>query len=155
MATPSFKAKRSLISKLLAARAYKTKVRNGQVSESAGEREMVAWLKNALGDQAVLHHPPRAQGADIDIYVLTGDVYIQFDGVYYHGLDRPYDQLSPVIRRKYDRDRAVDALFSRLGLRLIRVTDKRWASMGEADRARWLRDEVLQDAHCSEANAEE
>lgn len=154
MATPSFKRKRSLISKLLVSAVRETNRTNGNVRESRGERELVAWLRVTLGDDAVIHHPERVQGADIDVYVRTGDVYIQFDGIYYHGLDRPYEQLSPVIRRKFDRDRAVDALFRRLGLRLVRITDKAWASLTKGnDRLRWLREEVLQDASRREPNS--
>jgi hypothetical protein len=129
MATPSFKQKRSLISKLLVSRVRMTNIRKGNVRESAGERELVAWLRTMLGPNDVVHHPARVQGADIDIYVCSVDTYIQFDGVYFHGLDRPYAELTPEIRRKFDRDRSVDALFDRLGMRLVRITDHAWSAM--------------------------
>jgi hypothetical protein len=154
MSTPAFKAKRSLLSQMLASKVRLTNVQNGNVRESKGERELVAWLRETLGEDAVVHHPERVQGADIDIFVRSADVYIQFDGVYYHGLDRPYDQLSPIIRRKYDRDRAVDALFARLGIRLVRITDLAWSEMtSEESRLRWLREEV-HDTGSGEADSD-
>ena len=75
----------------------------------------------------------------IDAYVRSTDTYFQYDGVYYHGLDRPYDQLSPVIKRKYDRDRATETMFARLGLRLLRITDVEWTSLVTEESLReWL-----------------
>ncbi len=153
MATSDFKRKRSLISRMLVAKVRLTNISNGNIRESAGERELVEWLRSALGVHDVVHHPERVQGSDIDIYVRSADAYVQFDGVYYHGLDRPYEELTPVIRRKFDRDRATDRLFTRLDLRLVRITDKQWASMtSEESRLAWLR-EVLKQPECAKAYA--
>lgn len=80
---------------------------------------------------------------NIDIYVRTTNTYVEYDGVYYHGLDRPYDQLSPGIRKKYDRDRIVDAWFRERGIRLVRITCRDWLAMTDDQRSEWIRGEIL------------
>jgi hypothetical protein len=66
----------------------------------------------------------------IDFWVKSIDAYVQFDGVYWHGLDRPIEQIrsSPkprdkAIAGKWDLDRQQEAWFMQQGLRLVRVTD--------------------------------
>jgi hypothetical protein len=124
MSTVAFKRKRSHISKDLAHRVRATNIAKGNVRESAGERDMVRVLRTMSAQ--VEHHPERVQGFDVDVYVADVDVYLQFDGIYYHGLDRAYEDLSPEIRRKFDRDRLADRRFPQLGLRLVRVIDQDW-----------------------------
>jgi len=58
------------------------------------------------------------------------DVYVNFDGVYWHGLDRPIEEIAKFrnIRDKriyhgYFDDRFQDEWFKRQGLTLVRVTD--------------------------------
>lgn len=139
MSTPTFKAKRSMLSKMLYPRVLETNRALGNVKESAGERALVAWLRAELGDDDVVHHPGHVNGFDIDVFVRSLDAYVQFDGVYYHGLDRPYAELTPIIRRKFDRDRAADRRFLELGLRLVRITDREWAELRTSeDRSAWL-----------------
>jgi len=136
--TSESRARQSITAKLNVARVQLTNRVSGNCRESKGEREMVSALRLEFGEDDVVHHPPNhVRGASIDAYVRSIDCYIQFDGVYYHGLDRPYDQLSPMIRRKYDRDRSVERLFFELGLRLVRITDKRWMSMSSSERQTW------------------
>ena len=60
----------------------------------------------------------------IDMYVPSIDTYIEVDGMYWHGLDRPYGQLTAEPRAKYDHDRRLDEYCQRAGLRLIRVTEQ-------------------------------
>jgi len=60
----------------------------------------------------------------IDIYIPSLDAYIEVDGVYWHGLDRPYEELEPRIRAKYDRDRVLDAACHAQGITLFRITDQ-------------------------------
>lgn len=120
-----------------------TNRRNGNVRESVPERAFVSWLRDVLGADEVVPHPGHVNGFDIDVYVRSLDTYIQFDGVYYHGLDRPYEDLSSEIRRKYDRDRLADARFEALGLRLVRITDREWFALETSEsRNHWL-DTVL------------
>ena len=60
---------------------------------------------------------------NVDLYVVALDTYIEVDGVYWHGLNRPYDQLGPDQRGKYDNDRLLDEHCKATGIRLVRITD--------------------------------
>lgn len=66
----------------------------------------------------------------IDFYIKSRDVYVQFDGVYWHGLDRPINiirertnQHSQEIANRWDRDREQDRWFQDHQMKLVRVTD--------------------------------
>lgn len=60
----------------------------------------------------------------IDIYLPEQKIYIEVDGVYWHGLEKPYNQLEPRIKRKFDKDRMVDLYCEQHNLILFRITDK-------------------------------
>lgn len=69
----------------------------------------------------------------IDFYVKSIDTYIQFDGVYWHGLDRPIEIIAEhrtlrdaQIHKKWLIDRKQDAWFAEHKLKFIRVTDKQF-----------------------------
>lgn len=66
-------------------------------------------------------------GWSIDAYVRSIDTYVQYDGIYWHGLDRPIEENTNVkIVRKYFRDREQVAWFSEHGLKLVRITELEW-----------------------------
>lgn len=65
-----------------------------------------------------------------DFYIRSIDTYVEFDGVYWHGLDRTQEQLresnsirDKSILKKWQRDREQDRFFSENHLRLVRITD--------------------------------
>lgn len=67
----------------------------------------------------------------IDFYLPKKDLYIEIDGVYWHGLDRPLSEIKKfktkrdmVIYKKYLRDREQDKWFKANNLVLMRFTDK-------------------------------
>lgn len=69
----------------------------------------------------------------IDFYIKSIDAWIQFDGVYWHGLDRHIELIAEhrskrdvVIHRKWLTDREQDEWFKKCGLKLIRVTDRQF-----------------------------
>lgn len=73
----------------------------------------------------------RINGWIVDFYIKSIDTYVQFDGVYWHGLDRTLKELkaskSPrdiMIRKARARDRKQDRWFKANGKRLVRVTDR-------------------------------
>lgn len=77
---------------------------------------------------------PNVTGAknlwNIDMYVPELDTYVQFDGTYWHGLDRPIEMIKEsrtacdtTIYKKWSSDREQDAWFSASGKRLVRITD--------------------------------
>jgi very-short-patch-repair endonuclease len=66
----------------------------------------------------------------IDFYVSSIDTYIQLDGVYWHGLDRPIEKIAEsdthndkAICKKWLTDREQERYFSEHGMKLIRITD--------------------------------
>lgn len=78
-----------------------------------------------------IEHPVVVNSWEIDFYVPSIDVYIQFDGVYWHGLDRSIEDVckfraprDKVIYETYCRDRVQDEWFAANHLRLVRVTDQ-------------------------------
>lgn len=69
----------------------------------------------------------------IDFYVKSIDTWIQFDGVYWHGLDRPLEIITKhqtkrdvQIHKKWLTDREQDKWFEERGLKLIRITDRQF-----------------------------
>ena len=71
-----------------------------------------------------------------------GDIYLQIDGRYWHGLDRPLEEIKQSsagrdksIYQRWFSDREQDEQFFAAGLRLVRITDK--------EAKEWLRDKKL------------
>ena len=104
---------------------YETWVKNGTIKESFAERVFVARLKSLFDVKTHL----TVNGWSIDAHIKDFNVYVQVDGVYWHGLDRPIDEIKEwaefsevdeMILRKYVRDREQDKF---LNANLIRVTD--------------------------------
>ena len=67
----------------------------------------------------------------IDFYIPSIDTYVQFDGVYWHGLNRPIEEIRKSLTKRdmqiakaFQKDQAQNAWFQENGLRLVRVTDK-------------------------------
>lgn len=60
----------------------------------------------------------------IDAYVSDIDTYVQLDGEFWHGLDKPYNELHEIARKRFDRDRQQDEWFRAHGKKLVRITDK-------------------------------
>lgn len=78
----------------------------------------------------VVERDKEVDGKAIDFYLPCLDVYVQFDGVYWHGLDRPIEEIAEhrsrqdvTIHSTFLRDRAQDAWFAKRSMKLIRVTD--------------------------------
>ena len=113
-----------------------TKSRKGTNRDSRGERELALVLCSVYGDGEVVRNT-LVLGHHVDAHIRSINVCIEFDGVYWHGLDRPYDQLTPHIRRKFDRDRAADRTFAGSAYRLVRVTDMQWREMSTEARVAW------------------
>jgi len=72
-------------------------------------------------------------GWSIDFYIKTTNVYVQFDGVYWHGLNKPIDVIktetakrSMTIVATYEKDRHQDLWFKENNVRLIRITDQQF-----------------------------
>jgi hypothetical protein len=91
---------------------------------SQGEAEVATLLATTFGE---VKRWVWVNGWSIDMYVPSCDAYVQFDGVYWHGLDRPIEMVKdPKIVRKYYRDVEQVAWFSAQGLKLVRITEVEW-----------------------------
>lgn len=96
------------------------------------ELEFYDALCENFGTNDIVHQK-WINGWPLDFYVKSLDTFIQFDGVYWHALDSPLEEIrkSSLPRdiarvQKWERDRKQDAWFSLNNKRLIRITDKQW-----------------------------
>lgn len=66
------------------------------------------------------------------MYVPELDMYVQLDGVYWHGLDEKLDRPNAVIR-KMRKDMLLNGMFvgAKTGPRLFRITDTQWLFLEE------------------------
>jgi hypothetical protein len=67
----------------------------------------------------------------VDFYVVSIDTWVSFDGAYWHGLDRPIEQIGAstkphdrAIYEKWLKDRELDAFMNERNMRFIRITDR-------------------------------
>lgn len=101
------------------------------VWSSKSENKFHAFLLTKFADADVIRQR-RAPGTrrPIDFFIESIETYIQFDGVYWHGLDRPIEVIAQmktkhdqeIYERRY-RDQEQNDWFEAQGLKLVRVTD--------------------------------
>ncbi len=115
---------------------YSTMKENNSFLKSEPEEKLYEYLCKRYGienveRQKIIHRWP------IDFFVSCKDksFYVQLDGVYWHGLDRPIEIISEyknkqdkVIHKKWLTDREQDEWFLKNNLVLIRITDKQLKS---------------------------
>ena len=102
-------------------RKYVTKKRNGTYGKSLVEDR----LHQVLVDRYT--HVVRQSLVNkraIDFYLPNLNVWVQLDGVYWHGLRKEYDQLTEREKRWFDKDREQDRWFASNKMKLVRITDK-------------------------------
>lgn len=94
---------------------------------SKAEARFGDLLRERFGE---IKHQKWVNGWPIDFYIPSIDTYVQFDGVYWHGLDRPIELIraSKLVRdqaivKKWETDRKQDEWFATQRLRLVRITD--------------------------------
>ena len=79
-------------------------------------------------------------GWSIDFYIKPIDKYVQFDGVYWHGLDRSLDKIKKLEKPRDKRildtyllDRRQDSWFEENKLNLFRITDRQFNKIHESE----------------------
>jgi len=104
------------------------------IAESAAENRFGEFLNSIFSEENVEKHAI-FQGWNIDFYVKTIDSYVQFDGDYWHGLNRPIEEIKSslskrdkVILSTVERDKRQNETFLRMGIRLVRVTEKEFSA---------------------------
>jgi hypothetical protein len=110
-----------------AQKAHITKKKNNTYGKSMIEDRFYTFLTSSFGDierQAIIN------GWPIDFYIKHLNLYIQFDGVYWHGLNRNIkiikNSKSPrdaVIYKKYLIDKKQNKWFKQNKIKFLRITD--------------------------------
>lgn len=113
-------------------KGYRTMAKKGRKKLSLPEKQLGDWLYDKFGKDCVEpQYQIKRDGKKswlIDYYVKPLNVYVQLDGVFWHGLDKPLEEIAefPRIYEQYESDREQDLWFQSNGLRLVRVTDQEW-----------------------------
>lgn len=121
------------------AKRHETMKRNGTYHKSKPEDllytmlcEMFSAVQRQVAVVANAHW-------SIDFYITDIDTYVQFDGEYWHGLDRPIEAIAERktkrdanIHNKWLTDRTQDTWFAANSKRLVRITDKEFRALGIA-----------------------
>lgn len=127
----------SMQSSALRRKAHLTKKKNGvyQRQSSNTEDRLFELLCETYGPCNVLRHI-EVNGWVIDMFIKSKEIYIQVDGVYWHGLDRPLEMLQNSsclmdisILGTHARDLKQNDWFKAQQLQLVRVTDLAVADM--------------------------
>lgn len=113
-----------------AQKCHLTMKRNGSYGKSKIEDEFYNFLCESYGFENV-ERQVRVNDWNIDFYVKSIKTFVQFDGVYWHGLNREIKLIKEsnnsrdkVIYKTHLRDKEQDIWFKENGLKLIRITDK-------------------------------
>jgi very-short-patch-repair endonuclease len=118
---------------------HQTMKLHGSYKKSSTEDMLYVALCNAYGiDEVQRQVPVLGTRWAIDFYVKSIDTYIQLDGVYWHGLDRPIEVIAEhrtkrdvQIHRKWLTDREQDKWFEERGMKLVRITDRQFVQEQE------------------------
>jgi hypothetical protein len=105
---------------------------NKVVGTSQVENKVYQALQKRFSPDDIERGKP-IMGWVIDLYVVSVDTFIQVDGVYWHGLDRPISEIedraskgesqAKSILDRIQRDKVQNAVFANKGKRLIRISD--------------------------------
>lgn len=107
---------------------YLTHKKNRTHGKSKIEDSFYEYLKERYPDSSIERHV-LVNGWNIDIRI--NDVYVQFDGTYWHGLNRTIDEIQKLtskrdtqILKTYHRDRDQEVWFLKSGIFLVRISDR-------------------------------
>lgn len=128
-----------------AQKAWVTKIRNGSCSKSYIEDRLYQVLCNEFGNEYVQRQVPMIRQW-IDFYIKPLNLYLQLDGVYWHGLNRDVDIIRKSNKRQdkkiyknYLRDQKLNKYMDDKGLKMIRITDKFFTEVSKEDLIKLLR----------------
>jgi len=113
-----------------ARKAHETMKRNGTYAKSKPEDECYNILCEYFGVDNV-ERQVRVNGWQIDFYVKTIETYVQFDGLYWHGLNRPIEKIMEFnnprdidIYGVFLRDQQQVTWFKENNIKLVRIRDE-------------------------------
>lgn len=111
-------------------KAWKTKIKNGTCSKSAPEEKFYQILINFFDLTDIKRQAPLLRQW-IDFHICSANIYIQVDGVYWHGLNRDLDIIKlgktsqdQKIYKQILRDQKLNEYCKFNKIKLIRFTDK-------------------------------
>jgi len=123
-----------LQSKEIRKKAHTTKRKNGTFNESWVERRVVRVLRAVYGDHGIEQHR-RLNGWDIDMYIKQHELYVQVDGVYWHGEGGSPDAKPGTQAYAINAKRLLDSHQIEWckcnGEKMLRLTDKELNSMSD------------------------
>jgi hypothetical protein len=115
-------------------KAHETKKQNGTYKTSKIEDKFYEELIKIFGVENIERYI-LIFDREIDFYIKTTNTYIEFDGIYWHGLDRTIEQLQSshherdiVILKHYHTDRTFDDYCKNNNIKLLRITDEDYTS---------------------------
>lgn len=138
-----FGAPQHMMNREHAKEVLEKRAREGTLYQSKPENKFYELLCEKFGPENVQRQVVMNNGFwSIDFYVTSLDAYSQFDGVYWHGLDRPIDVIKEsgqrghrrdaAIYRKWIVDRQQDTWFTAQGKRLVRISDREFTANSAA-----------------------
>lgn len=110
---------------------HETMKRNGTYGKKTKPEILLeSFLQSTFGSDNVVYQK-FVYRWPIDFYIKSIDVYIQLDGVYWHGLDRNIEKIASSKSKRdanickcYYKDSEQNAWFKTNNLMLVRITDK-------------------------------
>lgn len=109
---------------------HETKKKNGTSSTSKREKVFYALLCELFGENDIEYNVFMHRW-EVDFYVKSIDAYIQFDGVYWHGLNSDINEIKKseskrniAIYHAYVKDREQDTWAKENNVKLVRITDE-------------------------------
>lgn len=125
-------------------KAHETKKLNGTYASSKGEKKFFLRLcklfRNVERQVPVIY-----ENGTWHVDFKIDDTYVQFDGVYWHGLDRSLKEIcesdkprDKVIFARFEHDRYQDVWFTERNMKLIRITDRQEKKLSDDELRRLL-----------------
>lgn len=130
----------------LVKKAFDTKREKGLIFTSKPENVVKESLISIFGVDDVVVHPWLKRWL-MDFYVKSINTYVQVDGEYWHGLDRPIEECNVTQRKKFNKDRDQDKWFASNeninNFKLFRITDKQINSLSSEQLCDYLKNKLL------------
>lgn len=125
--------------KEISRKGWITKIKKGNCSKSLPEEKMNSILCEEFGTENVERQVFIIRQW-VDFYIKSIDVYIQVDGEYWHGLNRPIEVISEQktsqdvkIYRQIQRDEKLNKYMLDNNMRIIRITDVQLKELSAQD----------------------
>lgn len=105
---------------------------------SKPEKQLRILLEERFGVENVKVQQLIERKWSLDFYVVPINTWISFDGVYWHGLNRPIDDIRKshkpqdvAIVQKWEKDRELDEYAKKAEMRIVRITDLEFKTNAE------------------------